>query len=80
MQDRRIKSGKLELLIDGVHSYILVFADSLCCNSSFGFNKKIQNISKQILLSRVWLTLRTSSLSRRLAIMLRPKWLLVKIP
>lgn len=36
MQDRRIKSGKLELLIDGVHAYILVFADSWCCDNSFG--------------------------------------------
>lgn len=44
------------------------------------YNQEIhQNIKKTILLCRVWLTLKTSSLSRRLAIMLRPKWLLVKI-
>lgn len=40
MQDRRIKSGKLELLIDGVHSYILVFADSCAVIPRLDLTKK----------------------------------------
>lgn len=30
MQERNMKSGKLELLIDGVHYYILVSIEIIC--------------------------------------------------
>lgn len=73
-------SGKVELLIDDVHYYILVFTDC-AVNPHLDFHiKETDPNNKKILLSRVWWTLRTTWQSRGRAIILRPKWLLMKIP
>lgn len=73
-------SGKMELLIDGVHYYILVFTDC-AVNPNFDSHiKEIDQNNQKILLSRVWWTLRTSQQSRGRATILRPKWLLMRIP
>lgn len=73
-------SGKMELLIDGVHYYILVFTDC-AVNPHFDSHiKEIDQNNQKILLSRVWWTLRTSQQSRGRATILRPKWLLMRIP
>lgn len=73
-------SGKVELLIDDVHYYILVFPDR-AVNPHLDFHiEEIDQNNKKILLSRVWWTPRTSQQGRGRAIILRPKWLLMKIP
>lgn len=73
-------SGEMELLIDGVHYYILVFTDCAVNPHLDFYIREIDQNFKKILLSRVWWTLRTSRLSRGRAIILRPKWLLMKMP